>query len=149
MAEAEAAAAEAAMEAAMDFAEDFEDDKGGGAGISEQLSHSHIPESNLQSPSKESVSFPSKYPTKSIEGMEGMDPEGNTDRLSVRSATLSLYKSEESLERPNGKSLPASPFIRRPSKSNSFHSHVRLPEKYDSRKPLVLFTYLDAQGNIR
>jgi len=59
----------------------------------------------------------------------------NTDRMSVRSATLSLYKSEESLDRgpANGKSLPASPFIRRPSKSNSFHSHVRLPEKYDSR----------------
>ena len=85
------------------------------------------------------------------------------DRMSVRSATLSLYKSEESLERGvgnmagmggvggppttcNGKSLPASPFIRRPSKSNSFHSHVRLPEKYDCKKPLVLFTYLDAQG---
>jgi hypothetical protein len=58
----------------------------------------------------------------------------NTDRMSVRSATLSLYKSEESLDRPgNGQSLPASPFIRRPSKSNSYHSHVRLPEKYDSR----------------
>ena len=27
-------------------------------------------------------------------------------------------------------SLPASPFIRRPSKSNSFHSHVRLPGEW-------------------
>ena len=45
-----------------------------------------------------------------------MDPDPGTDRMSVRSATLSLYKSEDSLERPaNGKSLPASPFIRKQS----------------------------------
>ena len=43
-------------------------------------------------------------------------------------------------------SLPTSPFVRRASKSNSFSSHVRLHEKYGtSKKPLVLFTYLDAQ----
>merc|ERR550532_279274 len=78
------------------------------------------------------------------------EPETATDRMSVRSATLSLCKSDDSLDHRgiNGKSLPASPFIRRPSKSNSFHSHVRLPEKYDSRKPLVLFTYLDAQEHL-
>jgi hypothetical protein len=71
-----------------------------------------------------------------------MEHDTHTDRMSVRSATLSLYKSEESLDRPNGKSLPASPFIRRPSKSNSFHSHVRLPEKYDSRHGEIVFTII-------
>lgn len=46
-------------------------------------------------------------------------------------------------------SLPASPFVRRASKSNSFSSHVRLHEKYgNSKKPLVLFTYLDAQEHL-
>ena len=46
-------------------------------------------------------------------------------------------------------SLPASPFVRRASKSNSFSSHVRLHEKYgNSKKPLILFTYLDAQEHL-
>ena len=83
-----------------------------------------------------------------------------TDRMSILSTTLSMYKSEESFDKQNaltaaaanainnGKSLPASPFNRRPSKSNSFQSHVRYSDKSDSRKPLVLFTYLDAQGKI-
>ena len=91
---------------------------------------------NCNLPHQESDTFPIKYPGRSVEGvdLEQDNNTHNTDRMSVRSATLSLYKSEESLDRPgNGKSLPASPFIRRPSKSNSFHSHVRLPEKYDSR----------------
>lgn len=104
----------------------------------------------------------------------------NTDRMSVRSATLSVYRSEDSLAATrsqagaqaaasgammaapsastSGKlgSLPASPFVRRASKSNSFGSHVRLHEKYggaaansgSSKKPLVLFTYLDAQEHL-
>jgi hypothetical protein len=46
-------------------------------------------------------------------------------------------------------SLPASPYVRRASKSNSFSSHVRLHEKYgNSKKPLILFTYLDAQEHL-
>ena len=51
-------------------------------------------------------------------------------------------------------SLPATPAMgpRRTSKSNSFSSHVRLQglqEKYgNSKKPLVLFTYLDAQEHL-
>ena len=47
-------------------------------------------------------------------------------------------------------SLPASPYVRRASKSNSFSSHVRLHEKYgnSSKKPLILFTYLDAQEHL-
>ncbi len=134
----------------------------------------------------------------------------NTDRISVRSATLSVYRSEDSLAVASGGvggggganhgahglpphhhghgqpyppsghgadhrgggcgssmaggsgklgSLPASPFVRRASKSNSFGSHVRLQEKYgvgaagaagssSSKKPLVLFTYLDAQEHL-
>ena len=118
---------------------------GGGGGAPEHQSRSLLSGSALPSPAKESASFPRRSEDR-VDRSEA-DQENTADRMSVRSATLSLYRSEESLERPNGKSLPASPFIRRPSKSNSFHSHVRLPEKYDSRKPLVLFTYLDAQGN--
>ena len=110
----------------------------------------------LPSPGRESASLHHKYHNGRHNGVAGAGVERgephdtNTDRMSVRSATLSLYKSEESLDQRgvNGKSLPASPFIRRPSKSNSFHSHVRLPEKYDNRKPLVLFTYLDAQEHL-
>ena len=157
MAEAEAAAAEAAAEAAAglfgddDDDDDDECDKGDdGRGGSERQSRSGLP-----SPGRESATFTNKYPSRTIPANsyeqvdKSEDPETTTDRMSVRSATLSLYKSEESLDqRANGKSLPASPFIRRPSKSNSFHSHVRLPEKYDSRKPLVLFTYLDAQEHL-
>ena len=61
-------------------------------------------------------------------------------------------------------SLPASPFVQRASKSTSFSSHVRLTGKYGSsveaaaaaaaavasggKKPLVLFTYLDAQEHL-
>ena len=63
-------------------------------------------------------------------------------------------------------SLPASPFVQRASKSTSFSSHVRLTGKYGveaaaaaaaaaaavsgggGRKPLVLFTYLDAQEHL-
>ena len=61
-------------------------------------------------------------------------------------------------------SLQASPFVQRASKSTSFSSHVRLTGKYGSsaeaaaaaaaavasggKKPLVLFTYLDAQEHL-
>ena len=58
-------------------------------------------------------------------------------------------------------SLPASPFVQRASKSTSFSSHVRLTGKYgvdaaaaaaaavsSGKKPLVLFTYLDAQEHL-
>jgi len=159
LAEAEAAAAEAAAEAAAGLFGDEDDDedeedcekgdegRGGGSEI-----HSR---SGLPSPGRDSTTFANKYPSRTLpaHSYEQVDRseevETTTDRMSIRSATLSLYKSEESLDqRANGKSLPASPFIRRPSKSNSFHSHVRLPEKYDSRKPLVLFTYLDAQEHL-
>ncbi len=108
----------------------------------------------------------------------------NQDGMSVRSATLSGYRSEDSLAPGAGAggsstglgkgSLPASPFVHggggggsghgggaagatggshhphsRTSKSNSFSSHVRLHDKYaNSKKPLVLFTYLDAQEHL-
>lgn len=96
----------------------------------------------------------------------------NQDRISVQSAIV--YRSIDSLAgkgslagvtsgscaaggasvgpaASSGKltSLPASPFVRRASKSNSFSSHVRLHEKYgNSKKPLVLLTYLDAQEHL-
>lgn len=99
----------------------------------------------------------------------------HSDRMSVRSATLSVYRSEDSLAARGaaahpksgeeavgngGKlgSLPTSPFVRRASKSNSFGSHIRLHEKYGGnqgggstgggKKQLVLFTYLDAQEHL-
>ena len=179
LAEAEAAAAEAAAEAAAglfgDDDDEDEDDNDDGGGLVRRGSELHS-RSGLASPGRESTTFVHKYQNgrgggvhpasvthsgyerdrggyehgEQRHGGEVVDPETVADRMSVRSATLSLYKSEESLEGRgiNGKSLPASPFIRRPSKSNSFHSHVRLPEKYDSRKPLVLFTYLDAQEHL-
>lgn len=94
-----------------------------------------------------------------------------SERISVSSAP---YRSDLSLDQPHGhpmggprgsqvamgtangasgsrlSSLPASPFVRRTSKSNSFSSHVRLHEKYGNsgKKPLVLFTYLDAQEHL-
>ena len=164
LAEAEAAAAEAAAEAAAglfgddDDDEDDDDDDEPGNGVMRRESDvtSRL---GLPSPGRDSGSLPPhKYHNGRHNGVAGgvertaveRTDDPNTDRMSVRSATLSLYKSEESLDQRgvNGKSLPASPFIRRPSKSNSFHSHVRLPEKYDSRKPLVLFTYLDAQEHL-
>jgi hypothetical protein len=93
----------------------------------------------------------------------------NQDSMSVRSATISGYRSEDSLAPGAGGklgSLPASPYVHssaaaaaatasghhphsRTSKSNSFSSHVRLHDKYgNSKKPLVLFTYLDAQEHL-
>jgi len=104
----------------------------------------------------------------SVDGVNMNNPD-DTERISVSSAP---YRSEQSLEvrgaigsssivagvtsgsgSIGGKlnSLPASPFVRRASKSNSFSSHVRLHEKYgnsSSKKPLVLFTYLDAQEHL-
>ena len=160
LAEAEAAAAEAAAEAAAglfgdddDDEDDEDEDMTGGVVRRESDGTSRL---GLPSPGRESASLHHKYHNGRHNGVAGAGVERgephdtNTDRMSVRSATLSLYKSEESLDQRgvNGKSLPASPFIRRPSKSNSFHSHVRLPEKYDNRKPLVLFTYLDAQEHL-
>ena len=159
LAEAEAAAAEAAAEAAAglfgdDDDEDDEDDDEVTGGVLRRESDG-TSRLGLPSPGRESASLHQKYHNGRHNGVaggveRGGEPDTNTDRMSVRSATLSLYKSEESLDQRgvNGKSLPASPFIRRPSKSNSFHSHVRLPEKYDNRKPLVLFTYLDAQEHL-
>ena len=160
LAEAEAAAAEAAAEAAAglfgdDDDEDDEDDDEVTGGVARRESDG-TSRLGLPSPGRESASLHQKYHNGRHNGVAGGvergggEPDTNTDRMSVRSATLSLYKSEESLDQRgvNGKSLPASPFIRRPSKSNSFHSHVRLPEKYDNRKPLVLFTYLDAQEHL-
>ena len=152
LAEAEAAAAEAAAEAAAglfdvdDDDDDEDDDPGGGS--------EHHSRSGLPSPGPDS--YVQRLPNGrgvAINGYDHVDrseADPETERMSVRSETISYYKSEESLEMRgiNGKSLPASPFIRRPSKSSSFHSHVRLPEKYDSRKPLVLFTYLDAQEHL-
>ena len=104
--------------------------------------------------------------SQSVDGMNNANDD--SERISVSSAP---YRSEISLDQPhhhhhhhrgsmgisasgNGgssrlSSLPASPFVRRTSKSNSFSSHVRLHEKYgNSKKPLVLFTYLDAQEHL-
>ena len=65
-------------------------------------------------------------------GVSGMSGSGMTARTNSRLS-----------------SLPASPFVHRASKSNSFSSHVRLHEKYgNSKKPLILFTYLDAQEHL-
>ena len=109
------------------------------------------------------------YPT---HAQSNSDMDNATDRMSLRSLSY-VYHSDESLPNTgasanmtssnqagagasvppsNGKlgSLPASPYgPRRASKSSSFGSHVRLHEKYSSsKKPLVLFTYLDAQEHL-
>ena len=134
--------------------------------------------SGVQSPSRGSLASGvgdgpgSKYAVRdfshSVDGVN-MNNADDSERASVISAP---YRSEQSLEvrgaigsssivagvtggsgSLGGKlnSLPASPFVRRASKSNSFSSHVRLHEKYgnsSSKKPLVLFTYLDAQEHL-
>ncbi len=165
LAEAEAAAAEAAAEAAAGlFGDDDDDDEDDDDNVNGDLRRGSDllnSRSGMPSPGQESGTFAHRYqnghgaPVSYERSYDHVDrseaePETATDRMSVRSATLSLCKSDDSLDHRgiNGKSLPASPFIRRPSKSNSFHSHVRLPEKYDSRKPLVLFTYLDAAEHL-
>lgn len=130
--------------------------------------------SGVPSPSRGSlVSVPgSKYAVRNFShSVDGVNLNNNDDseRASVISAP---YQSEQSLEARGAvgsssivagvtggsgslgaklSSLPASPFVRRASKSNSFSSHVRLHEKYgnsSSKKPLVLFTYLDAQEHL-
>ena len=170
LAEAEAAAAEAAAEAAAGLFDvdddDEDDDEDDGEDPPEEFRRGSQ-RSGMPSPGRDSGSYIHRLPNgrgvpirdqdqsyDNVERSETIDPETTTDRMSVRSETIdSYYRSEESFDMRgiNGKSLPASPFIRRPSKSNSFHSHVRIPEKYekyDSRKPLVLFTYLDAQEHL-
>lgn len=166
LAEAEAAAAEAAQEAAAGLFGDDDDDDDDDGNDEELFPRGSIinSRSGMPSPSgRDSTTFSTRYHNggrgipinneRHYDHMERTEPDHEipNDRRSVRSAvsaTMSFYESEESLDHRgiNGKSLPASPFIRRPSKSNSFNSHVKLPEKYDSRKPLVLFTYLDAEN---
>lgn len=165
LAEAEQAAAEAAeaMEGMFagnfDFAGGGKDSPEGGGG-----------ESGMASPSRESTASNNSKPTvmqhhhrdssttdnRMFQSYENVDRETSEtgDRMSVRSATLSVYRSNlgsnDSIDRNNSKlsSLPASPFVRRTS--NSFSSHVRLHDKYGNlnKKPLVLFTYLDAQEHL-
>ncbi|CAB4055060.1 SCN2A [Lepeophtheirus salmonis] len=148
LAEAEAAAAEAA-EAMEGIFGDIDDPGGGGGGAVDPFP---------ESPARESLV------STSIDRVDTQQPP--EERMSLRSASLSVYRSEDSLDEPHNQlhrirqtlnnsklnSLPASPFVRRTSKSNSFSSHLRLQEeKYGnsaSKKPLVLFTFVDAQEHL-
>ena len=139
-------------------------------GVDLQHQHQHHPPLASHPPPTHQPHPPHHHPHLPYH-QSSSDIDIQTDRMSLKSTnSLSIYPSENSLTGramhagggsnaggPGGgsgnklSSLPSSPYTRRNSKSNSFTSHIRLHEKYsssNSKKPLVLFTYLDAQEHL-